>query len=137
MTNELRTSSRRAVLKLAGATLASVAGAGVASANHEHPSVTTVGGAPGGYYSVRLYGELNDIGAGADYADVWFQWGFGGGDLPYATSRQALYSPGEFNDTVDGLRQGETIYFRAVAEDEDDGTRDYGAVHSASTFISK
>lgn len=137
MTGKSRTASRRAVLKLTGATLASVAGAGVASADHEHPSVTTVGSAPAGNHSVRLYGDLNDIGEGADYADVWFQWGFSSGDLGYATSRLAMYSPGEFSDTVDGLRQGETIYFRAVAEDEDDGTRDYGSVRSGSTFVGK
>ena len=130
--------SRRTVLKTTGASLLALGASGVASANHKHPSVTTESGAPAGSTAVTLNCELHDLGEGADYANVWFQWELDSGDgFPLSTDKQALSSPDTYSATVDGLREGETIYFRAVAEDEDDGDRDYGTVRSASTFMTK
>lgn len=99
------------------------------------PSVTTDGGAPGPG-SITMHGELHDFGAGANSADVWFEWGFSSGNLLGATSKQSLSSPGQFSATVSGLRDGDTLYFKAVAEAAD-GDRDEGVVNLRTTLMPK
>ena len=107
------------MLKLSGAALATLAGSGVASADHEHPDVETVGSNMDSADTVTLYGDLLDIGDSADHASVWFDWGPKGDGFPNQTTSEVMYSPGEFSDTISGLEPGD-YQFRAAAKDSDD-----------------
>ena len=114
------------MLKLTGATLAFVAGAGVASADHEHPDVDT------GYAfwhsdgTADLSGSLIAFGQGASSADVWFQWRDAYDSTFNETSKQTVTSTGSFSDTIYGLQEYHKYEYRAVARDGDDGDVGYG-----------
>lgn len=131
MEEQSQTSSRRTMLKLTGASLATVAGAGVASAGHEHPDVETEYAQTISADSVKLHGDLTDIGDSADYVGVWFAWGPYGENLDNWTTRELMYSPGEFTYTLTGLEQGDYQY-RAVANEEDDRFHVTGDVRAFS-----
>lgn len=120
MSDRIDAASRRTVLKLTGASLAAVAGSGVASADHEHPNVETDPAQMLTSDSAELHGDLLDIGDSADFASVWFEWGPRGEGFPNWTTSRVRYSPGEFSDTISGLDRGD-YQFRAVAKDSDDG----------------
>lgn len=117
--------TRRNVLKLTGASLTAVGSVGVASADHEHPDVETVGSYQNTYESFTLYGDLLDIGDSADYASVWFEWGPKGDGFTDTTHPEVMYSTGEFSDTVSGMERGD-YQFRAAAKDSDDYFTFYG-----------
>jgi hypothetical protein len=129
--------TRRNVLKLTGASLAAVAGSGVASADHEHPDVRTGSGLPrpGGY--ADLYGDLLEFGEGASSVDVWFQWGDSPEGLVNETPKQTMTSTGQFSETIYGLEEYHKYDYRAVARDGDDGDMDYGNVRTFTYNTSK
>lgn len=110
--------TRRDVLKLSGAALATAAGAGVVSANHEHPDVTTVRHEAISSSSVLLTGDLEDMG-GTSSVDVWFRWGLDGSGFPNTTPRRTVTSPGSFSDGLSGLAPNTTYEYQAVAQDAD------------------
>lgn len=129
-------STRRTVLKTVGGTAVGLPlVAGAATADHEHPDVTTYPATDETQSSALLNGDLTEFGRGAGSVDVWFQWG------PYlvdgftgSTSRQTLSSPDFFSHFLTGLASDTTYKFRAVAEDNDDGDRDYGATKTFQTL---
>lgn len=110
--------SRRDVLKLAGGSLAAVATSGVASASTL--DVATKDASSIDDSSAYLNGELLDLG-GASSADVWFEWGESGSDLPYSTSSETMSSTGIFSHQITGLSSGTTYEFKAVAYTDLDG----------------
>lgn len=122
--------SRRNVLRLSGAALASVAGSGIVSADHEHPDVSTSGALPGQNGTATLYGDLTGFGEGASSVDVWFEWGDIHSGLANETSRQTMTSTGSFTDTIFGLQEYMKYDYRAVAQDGDDGDMAYGDVRT-------
>lgn len=75
--------------------------------------------------STTLNGDLVDLG-GDTNATVWFEWGTSEGDLNNDTSTSTLSDTVTFSKTITGLDEGETYYFRAVAEN-DSGTA-YGTI---------
>lgn len=111
--------TRRTVLKTTGASLLTLAGSGLASANHEHPNVETVGSSTVSADSAILYGDLTDIGDSADFASVWFGWGPSSEGFTNMTTSEIMYSPGEFSATISGL-EPDRYQFRAAAKDSDD-----------------
>lgn len=127
-------STRRTVLKAVGGTAVGLTvAAGAASADHEHPDVTTDFAEPTDS-TADLYGTLEDFGEGTDAADVWFQWDFANDDgFSFATDREERTSTGQFSHFVDGLDSSTEYKFRAVAEDNDDGDRGYGDTHTFTT----
>lgn len=78
-------------------------------------AVTTAEATDVGEGSAMLNGELTEL-TGADSADVYFEWGKSGAGLPNRTDGQTLESTGSFDESIDGLDQGTTYEFRAIAE---------------------
>lgn len=76
---------------------------------------------------------MEDLG-GAHDAEVFFEWGEHGGPLSNATPRQTVSKAGPFSAEIDGLLCETGYDFRAVAEDNDDGDRDYGATKTFQTL---
>ncbi|WP_394739109.1 S8 family peptidase [Natronococcus roseus] len=86
-------------------------------------SVSTSSATGVGETAATLNGSLSDLGD-ASSADVRFEWGEAGGDLPNETATQTLTSTESFDDDISGLSEGTDYEFRAIAEsavDEDTG----------------
>lgn len=130
MSRESNGLSRRNVLKLSGVTLATVAGSGVVSADHEHPDVETGSAYPNADGSADLYGDLLEFGEGASSVDVWFEWGDVNSTLDNETAKETMTSTGGFSHTIYGLEPFYKYDYRAVARDGDDGDMDYGDVRT-------
>ena len=71
--------------------------------------------------SATLNGSLSDLG-GAASADVRFEYGPAGGDLPNTTAVQTVAATGSFGESVSGLESGTDYEFRAVATASDGDT---------------
>ena len=90
-----------------------------------NPNVTTNEATSVDADSTTLNGDLDDLG-GDSSANVWFEWGTSEGSLNNDTSSSTLSDTGTFSKTITSLDEGETYYFRAVAEN-DNGTA-YGTI---------
>ena len=75
--------------------------------------------------STTLNGDLVDLG-GDSSATVWFEWGTSEGSLDNDTSTSTLSDTTTFSKSITSLDEGETYYFRAVAQN-DEGTS-YGVI---------
>ncbi len=128
------TTSRRRVLKLSGAAVATAVGAGTASANHFHADVETNQATNVGETGATLNGDLLDMGQ-ASSVDVWFDWGTSGTGFPNSTPRQTRTSPGTFSANLDGLTTGVAYEFRARS-DTGSTTETGGSVSFATGDIS-
>lgn len=111
-------SSRRAVLKFVGGSLAGVATSGLASASTL--DVTTRDASAIEDTSAYLNGDLLDMG-GASEVSVWFEWGLEGTDLAHETNHETRTSTGIFSHQITSLDSGTTYEFRAVAYSTRDG----------------
>lgn len=125
MSRESNGLSRRNVLELSGVALATVAGSGVVSADHEHPDVETSGAMHHPDGTADLYGDLLGLGQGSSSVDVWFEWKDIHDGIVNETSKQTMTSTGSFSATIYGLEEYHKYEYRAVAQD-DDGDMDYG-----------
>lgn len=128
MSRTVITATRRAVLRLSGAAVATVGAVGTAVADHlivetERPSSVTPD-------SATLEGHLDRLGD-ADSADCYFEWGKDG-NLDNETSPQTLTNHGDFDETIDGLESDTFYEYRAVAEGSD-GETDTGSKEAFNT----
>lgn len=111
-----RTHSRRDVLQLTGTALATLATAGVASADHTHPVVDTEYPTNVTSSEATLQGELTDMGDGNSSVDVYFRWGENNYGYPNTTPVQTLTSTGSFSETIWPLDSETWYQYYAVAE---------------------
>lgn len=126
MSDKTRPASRRTVLKLTGATLASVAGSGVVSANHEHPAVETGSFMMNPDGTATLNGDVTEFGQGANSVDAWFEYKERYSNIVTETPKQTLYSTGTYSERTYSLADNHDYEFRAVVQDNDDGDTAYG-----------
>lgn len=70
--------------------------------------------------SAYLNGDLQDLG-GAGSADVYFEWGEYGSDLPNSTASESMNSTGIFSHQLAGLSSDTTYEFQAVASTSQNG----------------
>ncbi len=133
--NDART-TRRTVLKTVGGTAVGLSiAAGAASADHEHPEVETGGVTDISQHAATLHGEVTAFGEGAGGAYVWFEWDHAfSNDYSNSTDRLGMLAPGSFSHSLRGLEADTHYKYRAVAEDTDDGDRDYG---DGRTFVTE
>jgi len=92
------------------------------------PQVTTNDASNVGYNSATLNGHLDKVGA-SSYCYVWFEYWNG---EKHSTSVRILNSTGMFNESVEGLDDGETYYYRAIAVGSN-GRISYGNIGNFST----
>ncbi len=109
------TTSRRRVLKLSGAAVATAVGAGTASADHTHANVETGAASNVRTTTATLNGDLLDMG-GASSVDVWFDWGPFDVGPALSTPIQTLSSPGGFSAPLDFLNPDTGYVYRAVSD---------------------
>lgn len=137
MSDEQYTSSRRNVLKLTGAALASVAASGVVSADHEHPAVETDHVLLNFDGTATLHGNVTEFGQGANSVDAWFEYKKRFSSTVTETPRQTLYSTGTYSERTYSLAENQDYDYRAVVQDNDDGDMAYGRWHRFTYMPSK
>ena len=79
------------------------------------PSVSTSPATEVTDNSATLQGELTDTG-NDDQVEVYFEWGFEGGELSNTTPAQSMSFTDPFEQDIDNLDSGTAYEFRAVAE---------------------
>lgn len=92
------------------------------------PSVTTNSPdytSPGAAIAT-LNGELTSIGDDTE-VDVYFEWDYDGSPYTYSTTPDTISEIGTFDYELTGFYRNQTIYYRAVAENN------YGAVYGDET----
>ena len=94
-------------------------------------SVSTDAATGVGEDAATLNATLDDLGE-AESAEVHFEWGETGSDLPNETPAQTLSSAGSVDETIDGLQDGQSYEFQAVVIGSD-GETDTGSVQSFTT----
>ena len=125
--------TRRTVLRTLGGSAVALTAVGLASADHMHPEVTTLGASDVTHSSAFLHGEVEEFGEGATYADAWFQYRVAGTSTWLGTDSQTLDSPSQYSQWVSGLQSDTTYEFRAVAQDSD-GDFGYGDIFTFRTL---
>ncbi len=97
----------------------------------DKPDVTTLSPTGVDDESATLRGEVDPNG---EDTDAWFEWGTNSSNLTHDTSWQDVGSGSsdiDFSDTIYGLDEDTTYYYRAVAEN--DNGKDFGNVKSFTT----
>jgi len=77
--------------------------------------------------SADLEGSIDELESGQS-ADVQFDWGIDGNNLPNTTSTTTGLSTGLFDETITSLTPGETYEFRATGTEPNSGDTDQGSV---------
>jgi phosphodiesterase/alkaline phosphatase D-like protein len=95
------------------------------------PSVSTGGATSITSISATLNGDLHSLGT-ATSDNVSFQWGASPGVYSNQTTPRVKNAPGDFFDSIAGLRNNTTYYYRAVASGGRHGTS-FGAEHAFTT----
>lgn len=83
--------------------------------------------------SARLQGKITDFGD-SDFVTAWFVYGLSNQTLAQKTSASRIddNDPGDFNRTINNLRDDTRYYFRAIARD-DSGKIDRGEILNFTT----
>jgi hypothetical protein len=72
-----------------------------------------------GVDEATLEGELTHMGGDTE-VDVFFRWGTDPDNLDMETPRETMYSTGEFSYKLTGLSSCQTIYYKAVGDNDAD-----------------
>ena len=78
-----------------------------------------------------LHGNLTNLDTSS--AEVYFEFNYGGSWYNSVIDADTLSSPGRFNYTLENLPTGETVTYRAVAEE--DGITKYGIYKNLTTAV--
>jgi len=95
------------------------------------PSVSTAAATNVEDHTATLNGDLHSMGT-ATSDDVSFQWGASPGIYSHQTTPHAKNAPGDFTDSIAGLLDNTTYYYRAVASGGRHGTS-FGAEQAFTT----
>lgn len=125
--------TRRTVLRTLGGSAVALTAVGLASADHMHPEVTTLGATDVTHSSAFLHGEVEEFGEGATSADAWFQYRTAGSSFWIDTDPVTLDDPAQYSQWISGLQSDTTYEFRAVAQDSD-GDFGYGNILTFKTL---